>query len=106
MEPWAVAFCSPPRFAISSPSIVSRKQCLTIKTTPIQDTALKLFIDLAQEQPHQHYNLCNNQCTSFVRTALEEAGIPLPTGADNAIRPSTLFDMLKSMYAPTQGGSQ
>lgn len=108
----ALVFCSTepgiiqPDDPVHSPSIVSRKQCLTIKTTPIQDTALKLFIDLAQEQPHQHYNLCNNQCTSFVRTALEEAGIPLPTGADNAIRPSTLFDMLKSMYAPTQGGSQ
>ncbi len=83
----------------------SRKQCLTIRSTPAQDAALQRFIDIAQSQPQQHYNLCNNQCTSFVRSALQAAGIPLPAGADDAIRPSTLFNALQSAYSPGKTGA-
>jgi hypothetical protein len=83
----------------------SRKQCLTIKTTPAQDAAVQRFIDLAQSQTAQHYNLCNNQCTSFVRSALQAAGIPIPAGGDDALRPSTLFNALKGAYSPGATGT-
>jgi RHS repeat-associated protein len=81
----------------------SQKQCLTIKTAPAQDDALKRFIELASK--NHSYNLCNNQCTSFVRTALEEAAIPLPASAVDALEPKTLFDILKGAYSSERAGS-
>jgi len=83
----------------------SRKQCLTIKTTPAQDASVGQFIELAKNTPNQHYNLCNNQCTSFVRSALDAGGIPLPGGADSAIRPSTFFGLMRNAYSPARTGS-
>jgi RHS repeat-associated protein len=82
----------------------SKKQCLTIKTTPDQDAAVLRYIDLAR-QAHRHYNLCNNQCTSFARDALDAGGIPLPGGATDAIEPQTLFNLMQRAYSPARARS-
>jgi RHS repeat-associated protein len=83
------------------------RQCLTIRTTPAQDAAVNQFIQAARNVPNQHYNLCNNQCTSFVRSALMQAGIPLPSSANTlgATVPKTFFDALENAYSPARTGS-
>lgn len=77
---------------------------LTIHTTPTQDQQVQHYIDAQRANPNPTYNLCNHQCTSFVRSALQAGGVVIPSDASSTAVPSTLFDSLQSAYgAPPQG---
>jgi RHS repeat-associated protein len=90
-------------------------QCLSIKTSPVQDALARQFIDRSRNDRDQKYNLCSNQCTAFVRNALEFAGIPLPLdaqytatnlwGAISQSVPSNFYSALQRAYSPSYGGS-
>ena len=90
-------------------------QCLTIKTTPVQDITITQYIRDAQRNANQQYNLCGNQCTSFVRDALISAGIPIPDDARytpsnlwdsyNQARPVNFYNSLQRAYSPARTGS-
>jgi hypothetical protein len=93
----------------------SRAQCLTIRTSPVQDALAKYFIEGVKNSVALSYNLCTNQCTTFVRTALNFAGVPLPADAQYSAtdvreaiqqtRPVNFYGALRRAYSPGYGGS-
>ena len=90
-------------------------QCTLIHTSPVQDALARLFIDRAKNSSDQKYNLCSNQCTAFVRNALEFAGVPLPGdaqytdsntwGAISQSVPANFYNAVHRAYSPAYGGS-
>jgi uncharacterized protein RhaS with RHS repeats len=74
---------------------LSRAESTVIKTTSTQDFLIEQFLRKAQEQQDRVYNVCNNQCTQFVRDALSSGGIPVPR--TDPIRPESLFDAFRMM---------
>jgi RHS repeat-associated protein len=90
-------------------------QCFTIRTTPLQDMIVQQYIQDAERNKNQQYNLCGDQCTSFVRNALTSAGIPIPDSARytpsnlwesySQARPVNLFNNLQHAYSPARSGS-
>jgi hypothetical protein len=84
-----------------SPSAIASSHYFTIHTTPEQDSAIQRFIDAARNNPNQTYNLCSNQCTSFVRNALAAGGVPIPGAAESTIYP---WDFWTALGAAQKGG--
>jgi hypothetical protein len=90
-------------------------QCTLIHTSVVQDALARLFIDRARNSSDQKYNLCRNQCTAFVRNALEFAGVPLPgdaqydannlLGAVTQSVPPNFYSAVHRAYSPAYGGS-
>jgi hypothetical protein len=73
---------------------------LTIHTAATQDAEILRFINASRNNSAQTYNLCSNQCTTFVRDALQAGGVPTPGEADTDIEPSYFFDSLQQTYGP------
>jgi hypothetical protein len=97
-----VAFCaSAPGAVLSDPifqsHVIERSQEIRIKTTPAQDKRMQFVINRLQEGgvPTPPYNLCNNQCTAFVRQVLLAGGIYVP---NDIILPSSLFEYLNDTF--------
>lgn len=80
---------------------IARSRSVTIRTTPAQDTVVQTFIQNARNNQQQEYNLCSNQCTGFVRGALQAGGIPVP-GDSNSIMPGTFFNQIEREYGGRQ----
>jgi RHS repeat-associated protein len=74
-------------------------QYITIHTTPAQDEKIQSYIEAARNAFEPKYNACSNQCTNFVRGALETGGVPLP--GDVSDNPSLFFENLKQTYGPS-----
>jgi hypothetical protein len=80
---------------------------LVIHTTPAQDVQIQNYLNAALGNQNNTYNLCSNQCTNFVRNALEAGGVMLPPGASFDIFPQTFFNALRWGYGPwTVPGNQ
>jgi len=89
-----------------SPLINYRSESFTIHTTPAQDAIVQQFIDQARNNKSQTYNLCRNQCTEFVRDALQAAKIPIPQSAESVTYPLNFFFLLREANRLSQGGMQ
>lgn len=102
-----VAFCRDVPGAVSpdqerqGATSISRSRSVTIRTTPEQDVAVQAFIEIASNNPRQEYNLCSNQCTGFVRGALQAGGIPV-LGDSNSIVPITFFEQIEQAHGGRQ----
>jgi RHS repeat-associated protein len=83
-----------------------RSESFTIHTTPAQDTIVQQFIDQARNNKSQTYNLCRNQCTEFVRDALQAAKIPIPQNAESVTYPLNFFFLLREANRLSQEGTQ
>jgi uncharacterized protein RhaS with RHS repeats len=71
---------------------------LTIHTSAAQDQLIQNYIDSVRNNPNRTYNLCNKQCTSFVRNALRAGGVPIPGDVTDDIVPGDLFFSLRGTY--------
>lgn len=60
------------------PDINKAEQCKTINTTPDQDKKMAEFIERTTANPGT-YRFTGNNCTNFVRSVLEQAGISTPS---------------------------
>jgi RHS repeat-associated protein len=76
----------------------SRAQYIIIHTTTAQDATIQRYIQAARDNKNQSYNACSNQCTTFVRGALQAAGVPLPIDAISGIGPMDFFNSLQRRY--------
>jgi uncharacterized protein RhaS with RHS repeats len=79
----------------------ARSRSVTIKTSSAQDAVVQAFIESARNNPQQQYNLCSNQCTNFVRGALQAGGVVIP-GDNGSIVPIRYFEKIENVH----GGSQ
>lgn len=70
---------------------------LVIHTTAAQDAQIQNYVDTALNN-NTIYNLCSNQCTNFVRNALEAGGVSIPPGASFDPIPETFFNALRWAY--------
>ncbi|GIK36000.1 MAG: hypothetical protein BroJett010_25590 [Gammaproteobacteria bacterium] len=71
--------------------------CKTISTTAEQDKILLDFLKGSRVPPFPNYTLTRNNCVSFVRQALDQAGIVAPT----TIRPKPFFEDLPGVAVPS-----
>jgi len=78
-------------------------QYLTIHTTHAQDVQVRSFIEYYRNMESPSFNLCSNQCSAFVRNALQAGGIPTPGDAAGAIGPWSFFNSLQQTYGSGSG---
>lgn len=80
-----------------------KSQSITIRTTPAQDVLIENYINSLRNEGARPdstvtYNLCQNQCTSFVRDALTAGGIAVPATESPIPWPKDQFDVLQQHY--------
>jgi hypothetical protein len=73
-------------------------QYLVIPTTRAQDAQIQRYVDTARNNSDQKYNLCTNQCSTFVRNALQSAGVPIVGEAATDRNPQSFFNSLQQTY--------
>jgi RHS repeat-associated protein len=78
---------------------------LTIRTSTIQDALIQHYVDTARNNENQTFNLCSNQCTTFVRHALRAGGVPIPEDA-SLMFPGSFFESLQRAYGPKPEGGK
>ena len=76
---------------------------LTIHTSVAQDQLIQNYIDSVRNGTNTTYNLCNRQCTSFVRNALRAGGVPIPGDVTDDIVPGDLFFSLRRNFGTPAG---
>jgi len=83
---------------LQKPKDIAGASSLVIKTAGWQDTLMQDYIYRMREISKPAYNLCVNQCQSFVDAVLGAGGVGRPDSPGPGSFPSDYYDALQQMY--------
>jgi RHS repeat-associated protein len=83
---------------LQAPADLADASIIRIKTEPWQDALMESYISQRQNAASPGYNLCVDQCHSFVHAVLDSGGISHPGAPDTFSRPAGYYDALRLIY--------
>jgi RHS repeat-associated protein len=83
---------------LQMPKHLAAARSLAIKTEPGQDELMQNYINRLQGSASPAYNLCVDQCQSFVHAVLIAGGVARPASPTAGSLPADYYDALQSIH--------
>ena len=83
---------------LQMPKHLAAARSLAIKTEPGQDELMQNYINRLQGSASPAYNLCVDQCQSFVHAVLTAGGVARPASPTAGSLPADYYDALQSIH--------